>query len=98
MNRLPRNVYSAGQVRAMDRHAIEQLGIAGYTLMTRAGEAALDLLGESWPSARRLAVVCGAGNNAGDGYVLARLARAAGYTVLTVALGDVGALDPQGRG
>jgi NAD(P)H-hydrate epimerase len=92
MNRLPRNVYSAGQVRAMDRHAIEQLGIAGYTLMTRAGEAALDLLGESWPSARRLAVVCGAGNNAGDGYVLARLARAAGYTVLTVALGDVGRL------
>ena len=41
MNTLPRNVFSAGQVRAMDGYAIERLGIAGYTLMTRAGEAAL---------------------------------------------------------
>jgi NAD(P)H-hydrate epimerase len=88
MNRLPRHVFSAGQVRAMDRHAIEHLGVAGYTLMTRAGEAALDLLGESWPAARRITVLCGSGNNAGDGYVLARLARAAGFTVLTAALGD----------
>jgi NAD(P)H-hydrate epimerase len=86
MNTLPRNVFSAGQVRAMDRYAIERLGVAGYTLMTRAGEAALDLLGESWPSARRLVVLCGAGNNGGDGYVLARLARAAGLSVSTAAL------------
>jgi len=88
MNTLPRNVFSAAQVRAMDRYAIEQLGVAGYTLMTRAGEAALDLLGESWPMARRLLVLCGAGNNGGDGYVLARLARAAGLSVATAALSD----------
>ena len=88
MNTLPRNVFSAGQVRAMDRYAIEQLGVCGYTLMTRAGEAALDLLGESWPSARRLLVLCGAGNNGGDGYVLARLARAAGLSVTTAALSE----------
>jgi len=89
MNTLPRNVFSAGQVRAMDRYAIERLGVAGYTLMTRAGEAALDLLGESWPSARRLAVLCGAGNNGGDGYVLARLARAAGLSVSAAAISPV---------
>jgi hydroxyethylthiazole kinase-like uncharacterized protein yjeF len=92
MNTLPRNVYSAEQVRAMDRYAIEQLGIAGYTLMTRAGEAALDLLGESWPAARRLLVLCGAGNNGGDGYVLARLARAAGLSVSTAALSEPASL------
>jgi hydroxyethylthiazole kinase-like uncharacterized protein yjeF len=89
MNTLPRNVFSAAQVRAMDRYAIERRGIAGYTLMTRAGEAALDLLGESWPSARRLLVLCGAGNNGGDGYVLARLAAAAGLDVSTAALSEV---------
>ena len=89
MDTLSRDVFSAGQVRAMDRFAIERLGIAGYTLMTRAGEAALDLLGESWPAARRIVVLCGAGNNGGDGYVLARLAGAAGLSVSTAALCDV---------
>jgi hydroxyethylthiazole kinase-like uncharacterized protein yjeF len=88
MNTLPRNVYSAAQVRAMDRYAIENLGIGGYTLMTRAGEAALDLLGESWPAAQHLLVLCGAGNNGGDGYVLARLASAAGLAVRTAALSE----------
>jgi hydroxyethylthiazole kinase-like uncharacterized protein yjeF len=92
MDTLPRNVFSAGQVRAMDRFAIERLGIAGYTLMTRAGEAALDLLVESWPAARRVVVLCGAGNNGGDGYVLARLAGAAGLSVSTAALCDVTSL------
>ena len=69
----------------MDRAALETLGIAGYTLMQRAGEAALRCLRERWPAARRIAVVCGPGNNAGDGYVLARLARAAGYEVTVLA-------------
>lgn len=84
----PVAVYSAAQVRAMDRHAIEHLGIPGYTLMTRAGEAALGLLVESWPRARRLLVACGGGNNGGDGYVLARLARDAGHEVLVAALAE----------
>lgn len=85
MNALPTAVYTAEQVRAMDRHAIGRLGIPGYTLMTRAGEAALDLLADSWPLARRVLVLCGAGNNGGDGYVLARLARAAGLEVSVAA-------------
>lgn len=72
---LPAAIHSTAQVRALDAHAIERLGIPGYTLMTRAGEAALGLLRRSWPRAEHVAVVCGGGNNAGDGYVLARLAR-----------------------
>src|SRR5205807_2470841 len=69
------------QVRALDAHAIEELGIAGYTLMKRAGEAALRYLRTRWPMAHRIVIVCGRGNNAGDGYVLARFAQAAGLTV-----------------
>jgi len=78
---LPAAVYTTAQVRAFDRIAIEQRGIPGYELMCRAGRAALDVLEARWPEAHKLAVVCGAGNNAGDGYVVARLARAAGYSV-----------------
>ncbi|HEU0224378.1 MAG TPA: NAD(P)H-hydrate dehydratase [Steroidobacteraceae bacterium] len=88
MEPLPVEVYSAAQVRAMDRHAIGTAGIPGYTLMQRAGAAALDCLRRSWPQARRIAIACGAGNNAGDGYVLARLARAAGLETAVAALVD----------
>lgn len=88
MNPLPTAVYRAADVRAMDRHAIEVQGIAGYTLMQRAGEAAFDLLLSAWPAARRLLVACGAGNNGGDGYVVARLAREAGLDVTVAALVD----------
>lgn len=82
---LPVSLYSSAQVRAMDRAAIDALALAGYTLMQRAGAGALRCLRERWPAARRIAVVCGPGNNAGDGYVLARLARAAGCEVTTLA-------------
>jgi len=88
MESLPIGVYAALQVRAMDRHAIEADGIAGYTLMQRAGDAALEALRRAWPGAFQLTVICGAGNNAGDGYVLARLARAAGLQVNVCALVD----------
>ncbi|HEV2270440.1 MAG TPA: NAD(P)H-hydrate dehydratase [Steroidobacteraceae bacterium] len=82
---LPVCLYSTAQVRALDAYAIEKLGIPGYTLMKRAGEAALRFLRTRFPVAHRIVVVCGAGNNGGDGYVLARFAQAAGLTVTTLA-------------
>src|SRR5688572_16186686 len=84
MNR-PTTIYSSAQVRALDAYEIEKRRVPGFTLMTRAAEAALKLLRARWPQARRVAVVCGAGNNGGDGYVLARLAQAAGLGVLVLA-------------
>jgi NAD(P)H-hydrate epimerase len=88
MESLPALIYAATQVRAMDQHAIEVAGIPGYTLMQRAGESALALLRQQWPDANRITVLCGSGNNAGDGYVLARLARDAGLPVNACALVD----------
>ena len=88
MELLPALVYAAAQVRAMDRHAIDVAGIPGYTLMQRAATAALELLRQQWPDAQRVTVLCGAGNNAGDGYVLARLARESGIAVHACALVD----------
>jgi len=81
-------LYTAEQVRELDRRAIHELGIPGYELMTRAGHATLDALRALWPSTKSLAVLCGPGNNGGDGYVVARVARAQGMRVNVVATGD----------
>jgi len=81
-------VYTPRSVRELDRIAIEEVGIAGYVLMTRAGEAAFTLARTRFPDAQRWLIVCGAGNNAGDGYVIARLACAANLQVTVAALSD----------
>jgi NAD(P)H-hydrate epimerase len=79
--RLPELVWSTAQVRELERLAMTRAGLSEYDLMCRAGEAALRVLLQRWPTARSLAIVCGAGNNAGDGLVVARLAQAAGRSV-----------------
>jgi NAD(P)H-hydrate epimerase len=84
MNR-PTAIYAASQVRALDAFETEKRRVPGFTLMTRAAEGALKLLRGRWPQAKRVAVVCGAGNNGGDGYVLARLAQSAGLEALVLA-------------
>lgn len=97
MTSLPLAVHTAAQVRALDRHAIETLRIPSYTLMTRAGEAALNTLRRCWPSTQRVVVVCGPGNNAGDGYVLARLAREQRIETAAIALTEPGRLQGDAR-
>jgi ADP-dependent NAD(P)H-hydrate dehydratase / NAD(P)H-hydrate epimerase len=81
-------LFTTEGVRAIDRAAIDRCGIAGYALMCRAGAAAFAAVRTHWPQARRLLVVCGSGNNGGDGFVLARLARAAGMHVDLLALSE----------
>lgn len=97
MSSLPVAVHTADQVRALDRHAIDDLHIPSYTLMSRAGEAALAALRSCWPSAQRIAVVCGPGNNGGDGYVLARLAREQRLEVVTIGLHEPARLSGDAR-
>jgi NAD(P)H-hydrate epimerase len=89
---LPAGLYTAERVRAFDRLAIEAHGIGGGALMERAGTAAYRALRARWPEARRVTVVAGPGNNGGDGYVLARLARQDGLDARVLAVGDHGRL------
>ncbi|GEK74030.1 MULTISPECIES: NAD(P)H-hydrate dehydratase [Halomonas] len=91
-----RALYRAEQVRELDRRTIAA-GIAGFALMQRAAAAAFQVLREAWPEARSLSVLCGAGNNGGDGHVLAALAAAEGWTVQRVALKPVEALTGDAR-
>jgi len=88
MQSLPANIYSVAAVRETDRTTIEDHGVPGYTLMTRAGAAAVREARERYPDARRWQVICGAGNNGGDGYVVARLAAQEGIVVSVLALVD----------
>ncbi|WP_303900988.1 NAD(P)H-hydrate dehydratase [Thiohalomonas denitrificans] len=89
MTELPLELYRAEQVRELDRIAIEECGIDALTLMNRAGRAAFDGLRLLWPAANRLVVLCGPGNNGGDGYVVARLAHEAGLQAMVLRIAGV---------
>jgi NAD(P)H-hydrate epimerase len=97
MTSRPAGVYTAQQVRDLDRCAIERHGVPSYELMTRAGHATLNALRQAWPEARSLAVYCGPGNNGGDGYVVARLARAQGLRVQVIAVAEPARLQGDAR-
>lgn len=88
MSALTQRLYTAAAARELDRLAIEEHGIAGYELMCRAGQAVVDVAREAFPNRRTWLVLCGAGNNGGDGYVIARQARALGLEVNVAALCD----------
>jgi ADP-dependent NAD(P)H-hydrate dehydratase / NAD(P)H-hydrate epimerase len=85
---LPLQLYTAAQVREMDRCAIEDYGIPGLQLMHRAGQAVFEEICVRWPDIKKLIIYCGVGNNAGDGYVIARLAREKQYEVKLISLVD----------
>src|SRR6185503_19083280 len=97
MSSLPVAVHTADQVRALDRHAIDDLQIPSYTLMTRTGEAALGALRNCWPSAQRITIVCSPNNNNNDGYVLARLAHEQRLEVVAIGLHEPAGLQGDAR-
>jgi hydroxyethylthiazole kinase-like uncharacterized protein yjeF len=86
-NELPDALYSAAQVRALDASLIAA-GTKGFELMQRAARATWRALVRQWPAASELSVLAGHGNNAGDGYLVAVLARRAGWSVRVLAVGD----------
>jgi len=85
---LPKKLYTAAQVRELDRIAIEEFSIPGITLMESAGGAAYQLMRSKWPDAKTILILCGPGNNGGDGYILARLAKEDGLAVKLQLIGD----------
>jgi hydroxyethylthiazole kinase-like uncharacterized protein yjeF len=88
MQNLPIKLYRAAQVRELDRVAIQERGIPGFELMSRAGREVFERLKKYWPDALSVAVFCGSGNNAGDGYIVASLVLDAGLKVCVYAVSD----------
>jgi hydroxyethylthiazole kinase-like uncharacterized protein yjeF len=83
-------ILTGEQMRAADRHAIEVLGIPSLDLMEAAGAGIADQLLNSVPDLKEktAAVVCGKGNNGGDGLVIARHLAVAGVPVQAIVLAD----------
>ena len=71
-------VVTAREMQDADRRTIEEVGLPGALLMENAGAEVARLIEARFPKARRISVLCGKGNNGGDGFVVARrlLARA----------------------
>lgn len=87
-------LYTAAQVRELDKLAIAgfpdkgEAGIPGIQLMKRAGKSLFDTLLECWPQPEHITVYCGTGNNGGDGYIVAALAKLRQIPVQVIQVGD----------
>ena len=79
-------LYDVDALRTLEARGITMAGGDGFALMARAGEAAWHCALAHWPQAQRIVVVCGPGNNGGDGYVLARHANESGRDVRVLRL------------
>ena len=79
-------LYDTAALRMLEARAVEQLGGDAFEAMRRAGRAAWRSALRHWPQAHRIVVVCGPGNNGGDGYVLARHALDSGRDARVVRL------------
>ena len=77
--------YKSSSVREADIIATEQFGIPGFALMENAGRGAAEVLLQKYPEAENFTILCGPGNNGGDGFVVARHLAIAGRTPTVVA-------------
>ncbi len=83
---LPTQLYTNAQIREIESYVKLHNIFTEYEMMFNAGSAAWQALHEHWPLAKKIFVFCGKGNNGGDGYVLAQLAKEAGCEVQVFAL------------
>lgn len=82
-------LYNTGQVRSADEYALAKLGIPGIVLMENAARSIYESIAENFTDdmfAKTVGIVCGKGNNGGDGFALARNFHINGYTVNVIAL------------
>ncbi len=81
-------VLDAEEMREADRTTIEDLGLAGAVLMENAATGVVEAVRESFPDAASVLVLCGRGNNGGDGLAVARHLHNGGHDVRVVLLAD----------
>src|ERR1700722_13164827 len=81
-------IVTAAEMRAIDRATSERFGVPALTLMENAGIAVTEVVVSRYPAAERIGVICGKGNNGGDGFVAARKLKAAGRDVRILLLAE----------
>ncbi|MEL6168246.1 MAG: NAD(P)H-hydrate epimerase, partial [Pseudomonadota bacterium] len=92
---------TAAQMRAIEQAAIDSGEVTGLELMERAGKGVVEAIFEEWPdlatTSHRAVILCGPGNNGGDGFVVARLLKEWGWEVEVFLYGDAEKLPPDAR-
>ncbi|HPE24124.1 NAD(P)H-hydrate epimerase [Albidovulum sp.] len=92
---------TAAQMRAIEQAAIASGEVTGLELMERAGRGVVEAIFEEWPelakTSHRAVVLCGPGNNGGDGFVVARLLKEQGWEVALFLYGNPERLPPDAR-
>ncbi|MBF9049752.1 NAD(P)H-hydrate dehydratase [Roseobacter sp. HKCCD9010] len=92
---------TAAQMRAIETAAIESGQVTGLELMERAGRGVVEAVFEEWPelaaAPHKAVVLCGPGNNGGDGFVVARLLKEWGWEVEVFLYGDPDKLPPDAK-
>ena len=92
---------TAAQMKAVEQAAIDSGDVTGLELMERAGRGVVEAVFEEWPElakiSHRAVVLCGPGNNGGDGFVVARLLKEWGWDVEVFLYGDADKLPPDAR-
>ena len=81
-------IVTAAEMREIDRVTSERFGVPSLTLMENAGAAVAAFVASEHPSAKRIGVICGKGNNGGDGFVAARKLHEAGRDVRVLLLAE----------
>jgi hydroxyethylthiazole kinase-like uncharacterized protein yjeF len=81
-------IVTAAEMREIDRATSERFGVPSLTLMENAGTAVAEFTLSQYPAAKRITVICGKGNNGGDGFVIARKLHESGKDVHIVLLAD----------
>jgi hydroxyethylthiazole kinase-like uncharacterized protein yjeF len=81
-------IVTAAEMREVDRATSQSFGVPSLALMENAGTAVADFVLSEYPSVERIGVICGKGNNGGDGFVAARKLKAAGREVRVVLLAE----------
>ena len=94
MLNVPHDLYTSEQIRQLENIAINEHNLPAAELMSRAGSASLDSLKLHWPLAKQILILCGTGNNGGDGFELARQAATNDYNVTVMQVGDQSKLTP----
>lgn len=79
-------IVTAAEMREIDRLSSERYGVPSLALMENAGTVVADFILKEYPQAKRVAVVCGRGNNGGDGFVVVRKLHEAGREVKVILL------------
>ena len=92
---------TAQQMRDLESSAIQSGTVSGLELMERAGQGVVETMIDTWPQLfakpRHACVLCGPGNNGGDGFVIARMLKRLGWDVRVHLFGDPAKLPPDAK-